>query len=200
MDRFGYAVALDNEQMVVGAAGESSQGQEAGAAYRFNVTSGGTSRVTKLVASDPSANATFGAAVAAQTNEVLVGAVTAANVGAAYVLPTPATAAPALGSHPISVLIALALGFVLIALRRRGVAATVVAACVASSSGCARNEAAPPPTAAATAAALTQDTLTFTPARDAAVRGSAPDTNFGSNTVLRGREPDLDRARTHDER
>ncbi len=73
-DNFGIAVALDHDNLVVGATGESSN---TGAAYLFARNQGSADnwgQITKLTASDGAGSDQFGAAVALQNDAVVVGA------------------------------------------------------------------------------------------------------------------------------
>ena len=76
-DLFGRAVALLGDVAIVGAFGDDDGGLNAGSAYIFGRNEGGTDtwgQVAKIVASDPIADAEFGAAVALSGDVVLVGA------------------------------------------------------------------------------------------------------------------------------
>ncbi len=65
-DNFGMAVALDGDLALVGSPGDDTEGTNAGAAYLFARTEGGTDgwgEVIKLVAADAAAGDLFGIAV-----------------------------------------------------------------------------------------------------------------------------------------
>lgn len=95
--QFGFAVAIDGDNIVVGAMGHQSVGFNSGAAYVFSRHEGGENRwgqSSKLVASDPAQGANFGMAVAIAGGTIVVGASgdsrLGQNSGAAYVFEQPA--------------------------------------------------------------------------------------------------------------
>jgi hypothetical protein len=71
-DRFGKSVGIHGDRVVVGADLENERGTNAGAAYLFDVNTGGQKH--KLLASDGAAGDQFGHAVAIGREFVLVGA------------------------------------------------------------------------------------------------------------------------------
>ncbi|MDF1809515.1 MAG: hypothetical protein P1U42_07455, partial [Phycisphaerales bacterium] len=71
-DIFGSSIAIDQGIVVVGAAGDSDQGSNAGAAYLFNAITG--NQLLKLIADDGSALDRFGATVSIFEGVVAVGA------------------------------------------------------------------------------------------------------------------------------
>lgn len=79
-DRFGYAVAIDGDYIVVGAYGEdddvsaSNNLSKAGSAYIFKNNGGTWSQVQKIIASDRTANDEFGWSVDIDGNTIIVGA------------------------------------------------------------------------------------------------------------------------------
>jgi hypothetical protein len=76
-DRFGYAVAISGDDLVVGAYQDDDQGTDSGAAYLFDRNAGGADswgQVEKLLASDGAAGDYFGNAVAIAGDVVVVGA------------------------------------------------------------------------------------------------------------------------------
>ena len=90
--RFGYAVAIDGDDIVVGAMGHNSAGFNSGAAYVFSRNEGGEGRwaqSAKLVAGDLTQGANFGIAVAISDSTIVVGASgdsrLGQNAGGAYV-------------------------------------------------------------------------------------------------------------------
>jgi cysteine-rich repeat protein len=91
-DRFGTAVAISNDTVVVGAPGEDAGGENAGAAYVFGRNQGGTEnwgQVTKLSANDGQPGDRFGTSVAISGERLVVGApgedAQGDEAGAAYV-------------------------------------------------------------------------------------------------------------------
>ncbi len=91
-DRFGASVAVSGDTAVVGAFSDDAQGTDAGAAYVFHRNEGGEDnwgQVTKLTASDPEANDSFGISVAVSGDTAVVGAsledAGGTDAGAAYV-------------------------------------------------------------------------------------------------------------------
>jgi prepilin-type N-terminal cleavage/methylation domain-containing protein len=88
-DRFGYAIAIDGDTVVVGAYGDDDKGSDSGSAYVF-VRDGGTwTQQAKLVPADGAASDWFGWAVAIDGDTVVVGAYgdddKGTNSGSAYV-------------------------------------------------------------------------------------------------------------------
>ena len=91
-DRFGSAVAVAGDVVLVGAPGKSEPGTEAGAAYVFGRDQGGPGnwgQVRRLIPAGLAANDDFGIAVAMTCNHALVGAPgnddNGIDAGAAYV-------------------------------------------------------------------------------------------------------------------
>lgn len=92
-DRFGRAVALSGDVLVVGAPDDDDGGTSSGSAYVFLRDQGGANawgQVAKLVASDGAAGDAFGSSVAVSADVVAIGAPlrdegAQANSGAAYV-------------------------------------------------------------------------------------------------------------------
>jgi uncharacterized protein (DUF2141 family) len=84
-DLFGYAVAIDDEKIVVGASANPASGSNQGAAYVFYRNQGGANnwgQVAKLIASDASSGMGFGRSVTIEGDQIAVGAPA---VNAAYV-------------------------------------------------------------------------------------------------------------------
>lgn len=73
-ERFGSAVALEGDRLVVGATGWDTPTIDAGAAFVFERTNGAWSLVQELVAADGATDDYFGQAVDLSGNTVLVGA------------------------------------------------------------------------------------------------------------------------------
>lgn len=71
---FGRAVAMDGDVVVVGADGDNTNGNFAGAVYVYEPDGGGSYSETKLLASDGRANDQFGVTVAVENDIVVVGA------------------------------------------------------------------------------------------------------------------------------
>jgi hypothetical protein len=89
-DNFGWSVAIDGDNLIVGAWYEDSEGSNAGAAYVFTRSGTTWTQQQKLTASDGAANDNFGNTVAIDVSTapatVVVGATGAGSgVGAAYV-------------------------------------------------------------------------------------------------------------------
>ena len=88
-DLFGTSVALFDDRVVIGAIGDDDGGENAGAAYVYELGQGGWTQTAKLVAEDPSEQASLGFAVAMTENSALVGAFRdsemGADAGSAYV-------------------------------------------------------------------------------------------------------------------
>lgn len=80
-DRFG-AGDLDGDFVVIGANGDSTRGQSAGAAFLFNTAAEGSP--IKITASDAAPRDSFGDAVAIDDGKALVGAYNTREGGAAY--------------------------------------------------------------------------------------------------------------------
>ncbi len=70
--QFGFAVAISNEIAIIGAPNDDSLGQNAGAAYLFDVST--NNLIAKLLASDGFAQDKFGEAVAVSGSTAIVGA------------------------------------------------------------------------------------------------------------------------------
>ena len=87
-DSFGWSVAANSNQIVVGAYNDDDQGNNAGAVYVFDATNL-SATPTKLVPSGLDASDNFGYSVAATSNQIVVGAYgdddQGSNAGAVYV-------------------------------------------------------------------------------------------------------------------
>ncbi len=91
-DNFGVSVAIEGENLFVGAQGATSAGGGQGAVYRFERGKSGWDFRQTLVASNPQGAALFGAMVRARGNNLLVGAYAEDGYrGAAYVFSKGAT-------------------------------------------------------------------------------------------------------------
>ncbi len=88
-DHFGWSVAIDGDNVVVGAHGNDDDGTDSGSAYLFTKPSGGWATATetvKLTAPDGAAGDEFGYSVAAGRDRAIVGAPgDESDTGAAYV-------------------------------------------------------------------------------------------------------------------
>jgi len=91
-DYFGYSVSISGDTIAVGAHGEDSGGDAAGAAYVFSRNQGGANawgQIKKLTASDPQDLVTFGNSVSISGDSILIGAsiesTKGRGAGAAYV-------------------------------------------------------------------------------------------------------------------
>lgn len=86
--RFGSAVAVDGDRILVGASGDSFVGEDPGAAYLFERASNGWKQVARLTGSSAGGGSAFGESVALSGDLALVGARFAAlggsDRGAAY--------------------------------------------------------------------------------------------------------------------
>lgn len=80
-DRFGTAVAISGNVIVVGAKGHDGDGSEAGAAYVFSRSGNDWPQQTKLSSPSAAAGARFGTAVAIDGPRLVVGGVNAAGNG-----------------------------------------------------------------------------------------------------------------------
>ena len=76
-DLFGTAVAINGEQVLIGAPGCDDNGSNSGAAYIFQKTENGWVEICKLTANNGQAGDLFGSSVALDGNFALVGAPTA---------------------------------------------------------------------------------------------------------------------------
>lgn len=74
-DQFGYAIAIDNDTIVVGADQHDAGGLNAGAVYVFTKTNDVWREELKLLAADTALADRFGAAVALKNNLLLVGSI-----------------------------------------------------------------------------------------------------------------------------
>lgn len=83
-DRFGGSVAMRNDTALIGAAGNDAEGENAGAAYRFQREDMAWSQIDKLAADDAAAGDRFGSAVSLSASRALIGA-PGGDMGAAYV-------------------------------------------------------------------------------------------------------------------
>jgi len=73
-DRFGYAVALDGDTVLVGAYRDDAAANDQGAAYAFVLRDGRHAERQKLTAQDGATNDRFGSAVALDGDTLVVGA------------------------------------------------------------------------------------------------------------------------------
>ena len=71
---FGASVALSNDQIVIGAAGDSALGDYAGAAYVFERADDLWNQINKLTAGDASAYSSFGSDVSVSGSNMIIGA------------------------------------------------------------------------------------------------------------------------------
>jgi hypothetical protein len=87
LDQFGYAVAIDNGVVAVGAWNDDDNGNNSGSVYLFDAVTG--LEITKLHPSDAQASARFGCSVAMDNGLLLVGAylhaVSGLEDGSAYI-------------------------------------------------------------------------------------------------------------------
>jgi hypothetical protein len=81
-DAFGNSVAIDGNTIIVGAPGDDSLAQNAGAAYFYNATTG--SLIRKFYANDGTGLDRFGGSVGISGNTAIVGAFDDADIGSAY--------------------------------------------------------------------------------------------------------------------
>ena len=85
-DNFGFAVAVSDTRIVVGARFEGTNGTWAGSAYIFDING---NQIAKIQASDVEADDRFGRSVAASDTRIVIGApeedTTASNAGSAYI-------------------------------------------------------------------------------------------------------------------
>ena len=92
-DHFGWSVAVDGDNVVVGAYGNDDNGSDSGSVYLFTKPSGGwvtATETVKLTAPDGAADDNFGDSVAAGGGRVIVGAPgDESDTGAAYVFSIP---------------------------------------------------------------------------------------------------------------
>ncbi len=92
-DHFGWSVAVDGDNVVVGAYGNDDDGTDSGSVYLFTKPSGGwvdATETVKLTALDGAADDNFGDSVAAGGGRVIVGAPgDDSETGAAYVFSIP---------------------------------------------------------------------------------------------------------------
>ena len=79
-DEFGFAVAIANNKLYVGAPGDDDDGSQSGSVYIYNLDGSGESKIT---ASDGAASAKFGSSLAIGHDKLVVGA--EGEVGAVYV-------------------------------------------------------------------------------------------------------------------
>jgi len=73
-DRFGYAVSIDSDTILVGAAADDDGGDASGSAYVFTRSGATWSQQAKLTAADPAELAAFGASVSVSGNSAVIGA------------------------------------------------------------------------------------------------------------------------------
>lgn len=73
-DRFGYAVALSGDYLVVGTPHKDEGGFDTGAAYVFRRVGTGWVQISKLVANDPAQDDQFGFSVAISDSGIAIGA------------------------------------------------------------------------------------------------------------------------------
>jgi len=81
-DMFGVAVSIDGDTALIGASGDATHGDSAGAAYIFVRSGGLWSQQAELQPNDPDAEARFGASVWLAGGTALIGAPGDATVGA----------------------------------------------------------------------------------------------------------------------
>jgi hypothetical protein len=79
--RFGGAVSISGDTVIVGAVGDDSYGNNSGAAYVFQESEGDWVETAKLTASDGAAYGFFGGSVSISGDRVIVGAVEGNNGG-----------------------------------------------------------------------------------------------------------------------
>jgi len=87
-DRFGLSVSLDGDVVLIGAPNDTDKGNNAGAAYVFELTGGDWIQKQKLVANDGAAGHNFGWSVSLKSDFALIGTkydFTVNDPGAAYV-------------------------------------------------------------------------------------------------------------------
>jgi len=84
-DYFGHSIDMDGDRIVVGAPGEDTMGDLAGAAYCYHWNGTGWDETAKLIASDGGHDHEFGSDVAINGDYIIVGAQKANNSGTAYV-------------------------------------------------------------------------------------------------------------------
>lgn len=84
-DRFGQAVAVDGDRLVVGAPGDSTAGAGSGAVYAYERRGDTWEERAFLKASEPVAKTAFGSAVALRDDLLVVGAPARLDAGAVYV-------------------------------------------------------------------------------------------------------------------
>ncbi len=110
-DHFGWSVAVDGDNVVVGAYGNDDNGSDSGSVYLFTKPSGGwvtATETVKLTAPDGAADDNFGDSVAAGGGRVIVGAPgDESDTGAAYVFSIPTWTAisgsgPGTTSHTVT--------------------------------------------------------------------------------------------------
>lgn len=82
--RFGSAVAVDGETMLIGASHDDYVESNVGAVYVFSATTG--KQVRKIHASNPGENRHFGSSVSLDGQRAIVGAVDSEDYGRAYIL------------------------------------------------------------------------------------------------------------------
>jgi hypothetical protein len=90
-DYFGWSVALENDTAVVGAIGDSGEGEYTGSAYIFTRSGSTWAQVAKLTTDDSAAYDQEGYAVAISGDTVLIGANYNEQEGAAYIFVKPGT-------------------------------------------------------------------------------------------------------------
>ncbi len=83
-DRFGRAVAISGNTVIVGAYGDDDDGFSSGSAYLFDAITG--NQLSKITASDAAGFNEFGFSVAINGNTAIVGAHKNGGTGAAYLL------------------------------------------------------------------------------------------------------------------
>jgi hypothetical protein len=82
-DQYGFAIAIDNNLIVIGAHGNDDLGSRSGSVYVFDASNGYSE--TKLTASDGAENDYFGQSVAIDGNLIVIGASNNGDSGSAYV-------------------------------------------------------------------------------------------------------------------
>ena len=89
-DIFGYSISISGDYAIIGAYNDDDNGENSGAAYIFQNTSGTWSEIAKITADDGTENDIFGKAVSISGDYIIVGANSGpnnsgANSGIAYI-------------------------------------------------------------------------------------------------------------------
>lgn len=82
----GVELALEGNQLLLGASGDDSRGTESGAVYLFEKGADGWEEVQKIQAFDAESGAAFGLALDLESGNALVGAIRTEGPGGAYLL------------------------------------------------------------------------------------------------------------------